>query len=268
MLGSVDSRPCPQKSARGAGPSKPPSTPSRAVVSEAVPKRGTLLTGLFPPSSSKPARLLLRNGGVVRHAACVGIGTNTKRHEHQFSFPASVQPPCRQRGRQETADRSSTNPPRLFSHPPSCPRDSTTAHVASPVAPLDPFDRRLESLTSRMVPTQSPTRRGNYTKASPRELVRNDGRTNARSRASPSQSRFLQALSPPPHPHRRHPAPQGAKLRKRGCLTSLLLNLPPKTSGSLIDSGGRVDGQASSGIYDSVTALERRDPVPRRLVPP
>lgn len=71
-----------------------------------------------------------------------------------------------------------------------------------------------------------------------------------------------------PTPNRRHPAPQGAKLRKRGCLTSLLPTLPPKTSGSLIDSDGRVDGQTSSGIYDSVTALERRDPAPRRLVPP
>lgn len=144
-------------------PQRRPGPSSRRQCRRGVPS----LTGLFPPSSPKPARLLLRNGGVVRHAACVVIGTKTKRHEHQFSFPASVQPPCRQRGRQETADRPRT-PPRLFSHPPSCPRDSTTAHVASPVAPLDPFDRRLESLTSRVVPTQSPTRRGNYTKASPR----------------------------------------------------------------------------------------------------
>lgn len=184
---------------------------------------------------------------------------------------SSRSPPASSHRAVSVADRKRPivhEPPEAFQPPSVMPSGFHNRTRGEPCCPLDPLDRRLKSLTSRMVPTQSRTRRGNYTKASPSELVRNDGRTNARSRASPSQSRFLQALSPPPRPHRRHPAPQGAKLRKRGCLTSLLPTLPPKTSGSLVDSDGRVDGQTSSGIYDSVTALERRDPAPRRLVPP
>lgn len=239
----LNSRPCPHKPARGAGPSKPPSTPT----SLGRCRRGEpSLTGLFPLSSSKPVRLLPCNGGVVRHAARAVIGTKTKRHEHQFSFPAVVQP---SHLAVSVADRkrligSSTNPPRLFSHPRSCPRDSTTAHVASPVAPLHPFDRRLESLTDRgqtrpnyppVAGTTPRHRPGNW-------FATMVGRMHVLERVRPRADSCK-------HFHR-HPTPivviplrgplQGAKLRKRACLTSL----PPKTSGSLIDSDG-VCGRSS-----------------------